>query len=151
MRTFTLTNELWLPAPPWDVFPFFADAFNLERITPPMLRFRVLTAPPIAMGVGTLLDYRVRLRGVPMRWQSEITAWEPPHRFVDEQRRGPYRLWVHEHTFAAQDGGTVARDNVRYAVPGGVLVQRLFVAPDLRRIFEYRSAALREIFSGQSD
>lgn len=150
MRTFTLTNELWLPAPPWDVFPFFADAFNLERITPPMLRFRVLTAPPIAMGVGTLLDYRVRLRGIPMRWQSEITAWEPPHRFVDEQRRGPYRLWVHEHTFAAHDGGTVARDAVRYAVPGGGLVQRLFVAPDLRRIFEYRSAALREIFSGQS-
>lgn len=150
MKTFTLTNELWLPAPPWDVFPFFADAFNLERITPPMLRFRVLTAPPIAMGVGTLLDYRVRLRGIPMRWQSEITAWEPPHRFVDEQRRGPYRLWVHEHTFAAQDSGTVARDNVRYAVPGGGLVQRLVVGPDLRRIFEYRSAALREIFSGQS-
>ena len=150
MKTFTLTNELWLPAPPRDVFPFFADAFNLERITPPMLRFRVLTAPPIAMGKGTLLDYRVRLRGVPMHWQSEITAWEPPHRFVDEQRRGPYRLWVHEHTFAAQDGGTVARDAVRYAVPGGVLVQRLFVEPDLRRIFEYRSAALREIFSGQS-
>lgn len=150
MKTFTLTNELWLPAPPWDVFPFFADAFNLERITPPMLRFRVLTAPPIAMGVGTLLDYRVRLRGIPMRWQSEITAWEPPHRFVDEQRRGPYRLWVHEHTFAAQDGGTVARDMVRYAVPGGGLVQRLVVGPDLRRIFEYRSAALREIFSGQS-
>ncbi len=150
MKTFTLTNELWLPAPPWDVFPFFADAFNLERITPPMLRFRVLTPPPIAMGVGTLLDYRVWLRGIPMRWQSEITAWEPPHRFVDEQRRGPYRLWVHEHTFAAQDGGTVARDNVRYAAPGGGLVQRLFVEPDLRRIFEYRSTALREIFSGQS-
>lgn len=150
MKTFTLTNELWLPAAPWDVFPFFADAFNLERITPPMLRFRVLTAPPIAMGVGTLLDYRVRLRGIPMRWQSEITAWEPPHRFVDEQRRGPYRLWVHEHTFAAHEGGTVARDNVRYAVPGGGLVQRLFVEPDLRRIFEYRSAALREIFSRQS-
>ena len=150
MRVFTLTNELWLPAAPWDVFPFFADAFNLERITPPMLRFRVLTAPPIEMGVGTLLDYRVRLRGVPMRWRSEITAWEPPHRFVDEQRRGPYRLWVHEHTFAAQGGGTVARDNVRYAVPGGGLVQRLFVEPDLRRIFEYRSAALREIFSRQN-
>lgn len=150
MKTFTLTNELWLPAAPSDVFPFFADAFNLERITPPMLRFRVLTAPPIAMGVGTLLDYRVRLRGIPMRWQSEITAWEPPHRFVDEQRRGPYRLWVHEHTFAAHDGGTVARDNVRYAAPGGGLVQRLLVEPDLRRIFEYRSAALREIFSRQS-
>ena len=106
MKTFTLTNELWLPHQPQDVFPFFADAFNLERLTPPSLGFRVLTPPPIEMKVGTLIDYRVRLRGVPMRWQSEITAWEPPHRFVDEQRRGPYRLWIHEHTFTSQDGGT---------------------------------------------
>ena len=75
MRIFTLDNELWLPRAPEDVFPFFADAFNLERITPPMLRFEVLTAAPVEMGVGTLLDYRVRLRGLPMRWRSEITAW----------------------------------------------------------------------------
>ena len=91
MKTFTLTNELWLPQQPQDVFPFFADAFNLERLTPPSLGFQVLTPPPIEMRVGTLIDYRVRLRGIPMRWQSEITEWEPPHRFVDEQRRGPYR------------------------------------------------------------
>lgn len=146
MRVFTLDNELWLPRAPEDVFPFFADAFNLERITPPMLRFEVLTPAPVDMRVGTLLDYRVRLRGLPMRWRSEITAWQPPRRFVDEQRRGPYRLWVHEHTFEARDGGTLARDFVRYAVPGGAIAQRLFVARDLRRIFDYRNAALAGIF-----
>ena len=147
MKTFTLTNELWLPHQPQDVFPFFADAFNLERLTPPSLGFQVLTLPPIEMKVGTLIDYRVRLRGVPMRWQSEITEWEPPHRFVDEQRRGPYRLWIHEHTFTPQDGGTLAKDTVRYAVLGGAIVQRLFVASELKRIFQYRNAALKDHFS----
>ncbi len=147
MKTFTLTNELWLPHQPQDVFPFFADAFNLERLTPPSLGFRVLTPPPIEMKVGTLIDYRVRLRGVPMRWQSEITEWEPPHRFADEQLRGPYRQWIHEHTFTAQDGGTIAKDTVRYAVLGGAIVQRLFVASELKHIFQYRNAALKDHFS----
>ena len=147
MKTFTLTNELWLPQQPQDVFPFFADAFNLERLTPPSLGFQVLTPPPIEMKVGTLIDYRVRLRGIPMRWQSEITEWEPPHRFVDEQRRGPYRLWIHEHTFTSQDGGTMAKDTVQYAVLGGAIVQRLFVASELKRIFQYRNAALKDHFS----
>ena len=147
MRTFTLTNEIWLPLPPQDVFPFFADAFNLERLTPPSLQFRILTPPPIEMQVGTLIDYRVRLRGIPMRWQSEITAWEPPYRFADEQRRGPYRQWIHEHTFTAQDGGTIARDIVQYAVLGGAVIQRLFIASELRRIFDYRNAALENNFS----
>ena len=147
MKTFTLTNELWLPHQPQDVFPFFADAFNLERLTPPSLGFQVLTPPPIEMRVGTLIDYRVRLRGIPMRWQSEITEWEPPHRFVDEQRRGPYRMWIHEHTFTSQDGGTMAKDTVRYAVLGGAIVQRLFVASELKRIFQYRNAALKDHFS----
>ena len=148
MRTFTLTNELWLPQPPAEIFPFFADASNLERLTPPSLRFRILTPPPIEMAVGTLIDYRIRLRGIPMRWQSEITEWQPPHRFVDEQRRGPYRKWIHEHTFTSQDGGTLARDIVQYAVLGGSIIQRLFVAPELRRIFDYRNATLENYFSG---
>ena len=148
MRTFTLTNELWLPQPPAEVFPFFAGASNLERLTPPSLRFRILTPPPIEMAVGTLIDYRIRLRGIPMRWQSEITEWQPPYRFVDEQRRGPYRQWIHEHTFTAQDGGTLAVDIVQYAVLGGVTIQRLFVAPELRRIFDYRNVTLENYFSG---
>ena len=147
MKTFTLTNELWLPQSPDEVFPFFADASNLELLTPPSLRFQILTPSPIEMAVGTLIDYRIRMRGIPMRWQSEITVWEPPHRFVDEQRRGPYRLWVHEHVFIPQEGTTLAKDIVRYAVLGGVIVQRLFVASELRRIFDYRNAALRDFFS----
>ena len=150
MKTFTLTNELWLPHSPEEIFPFFADAGNLERLTPPSLRFRILTPPPIEMAVGTLIDYRIRLRGIPMRWQSEITNWEPPYRFVDEQRRGPYRLWVHEHTFTPQDGGTLARDDVNYGVIGGAIVQRLFVASELKRIFEYRNAALKDYFAAGS-
>ena len=147
MKIFTLTNELWLPQSPEEVFPFFADAGNLERLTPPSLRFRILTPPPIEMAVGTTIEYRIRLRGIPMRWQSEITAWEPPYRFVDEQRRGPYRLWVHEHIFVPQRGGTLAKDIVRYAVLGGAVVQRLFVASELERIFEYRNAALKDYFA----
>lgn len=144
MRVFTLRNEVWVPRPIGEVFEFFADAHNLETLTPPMLRFEVLTPAPIPMAAGTLIDYQLRLRGIPMRWQSEITAWEPPHRFVDEQRRGPYSLWVHEHTFEEKDGGTLARDIVNYAVPGGALVNRLFVAQDVRGIFEYRTARLLE-------
>lgn len=147
MKTFTLTNELWLPQSLEEVFPFFADASNLERLTPPSLRFRILTPPPIEMAVGTVIEYRIRLRGIPMRWQSEITAWEPPYRFVDEQRRGPYRLWIHEHVFVPQGGGTLAKDIVRYAVLGGEIVQRLFVASELERIFEYRNAALKDYFA----
>ena len=146
MKTFTLTNELWLPQAPEEVFPFFADAANLERLTPPSLRFQILTPLPIEMSVGALIDYRIRLRGIPMRWQSEITLWEPPYRFIDEQRRGPYRLWVHEHTFTPQDGGTLAKDIVHYAVVGGAIVQRVFVASELKRIFEFRNAALRDYF-----
>ena len=150
MKTFTLTNELWLPQSPDEVFPFFADASNLERLTPPSLRFQILTPPPIEMAVGTLIDYRIRMRGIPMRWQSEITVWEPPYRFVDEQRRGPYRLWVTSMCSpqgTPQDGGTLAKDIVQYAVLGGAIVQRLFIASELRRIFDYRNAALRDYFA----
>lgn len=137
-----LEASLWLPRPRAEVFPFFADALNLEAITPPWLRFEVLTRPPIAMRVGLRIDYRLRLRGLPMRWQSEITAWEPPHRFVDEQRRGPYRVWIHEHTFEERDGGTLARDVVSYRVWGGALIDRLFVRRDVANIFRFRQAAM---------
>lgn len=146
MKTYRLHSESWLPRTRAEVFPFFADAANLERITPPWLRFEMLTRGPVEMRVGTLIDYRLRVRGFPIRWQSEITCWEPPRRFVDEQRRGPYRLWVHEHQFTEVDGGTRVEDKVEYAVPLGVLVQKLLVGPDLRKIFEYRKAILRDLF-----
>lgn len=138
--------ELWLPRPREEVFPFFADAHNLERITPPLLRFRIVTPDPIEMRTGTLIDYRMRIRGLPVRWRSEITVWDPPHRFVDEQRRGPYRVWIHEHTFDEHDGGTLCHDRVRYAHLGGSLVHRFLVRPDIEKIFEHRREVLRGIF-----
>ena len=149
MRTRTFVSEQWLPLPRERVFAFFADAGNLDIITPPRLNFQVLTPQPLVLGPGTLIDYRLRIRGVPIRWQSEITVWEPPRRFVDEQRRGPYRRWVHEHIFEERDGGTLIRDEVAYAVPGWFLeplVNRWLVAPDLRKIFAHRRAKIDEVF-----
>jgi ligand-binding SRPBCC domain-containing protein len=143
---FTVETRLFLSQPLEYVFPFFADAGNLETITPPWLRFEILTPPPISMRAGTLIQYRLRLHGIPLRWRSEITAWEPPHRFVDEQRRGPYRTWIHEHTFAACAGGCEVRDFVRYAPPGGWLGDFLFMRRDVKKIFEYRVVRLCEIF-----
>jgi ligand-binding SRPBCC domain-containing protein len=132
------------------VFPFFADAHNLERITPPFLKFSVITPAPIVMAAGARIRYRLRLRGIPISWESEITAWEPPHRFIDEQRRGPYRMWRHEHLFAARDGGTDVVDHLDYAVWGGSMVNALLVAPDVRGIFEYRTRVLAELFAANA-
>jgi ligand-binding SRPBCC domain-containing protein len=143
---YELTTEITLPRPLAEVFPFFATARNLETLTPDFLRFQVLGLGPVLMEEGVLIDYRLRLRGIPMRWQSEITAWEPPYRFVDEQRRGPYRRWHHEHTFEEVDGQTVARDHVIYDHLGGRLVNRLLVARDIEQIFEYRQKRLRDLF-----
>jgi hypothetical protein len=142
----TLETEQWLRHPRARVFPFFADPCNLEAITPPFLRFEIASPGPLEMRLGLRIDYRLRLRGLPLRWQSEISAWEPPVRFVDEQRRGPYRAWIHEHRFEERDGGTLVTDRVRYLVPGGAVVDRLLVRRDLRRIFLYRRHALQGVF-----
>jgi ligand-binding SRPBCC domain-containing protein len=113
------------------------------------VRFEVLTEEPIAMRPGAAIDYRLRLRGLPLRWRTEITEWEPPMRFVDVQLRGPYAEWTHTHSFDEQDGGTLVRDAVRYRLPGPEfavrLIDRFFVAPDTRRIFGFRHAALERI------
>ncbi len=143
---FVLGARLFLPLAPEEVFPFFADARNLERITPPWLRFEILTPLPVIMRIGARIEYRLRLHGLPIRWLTEITAWDPPHRFVDEQRRGPYRTWVHTHTFNESGGGCEIWDDVKYSVLGGNLVNSFFVKYDVRRIFEYRAQALTEIF-----
>jgi len=144
LRTQVLRREQRLAAAPEDAFPFFADARNLEAITPPFLGFRVITPEPIAMRVGTLIQYRLRLHGLPVSWLTSIQAWEPPHRFVDVQVRGPYALWHHTHEFVpAPGGGTLMRDTVRYAIgfgPLGALAHRAFVARDLARIFDFRGA-----------
>jgi ligand-binding SRPBCC domain-containing protein len=128
------------------VFDFFSDAFQLETITPPWLQFAVLTLAPIRIEAGTIIDYRLRLRGVPIRWQSRISVWEPPRHFVDEQTRGPYRRWRHQHIFEVVDGGTLCRDIVDYAVPGGWLIDALVVRHDVLKIFSFRQTKLRELF-----
>jgi ligand-binding SRPBCC domain-containing protein len=146
----TLSREQRLPGSPDDVFAFFGDARNLEAITPPLLRFRVLTPEPIAMGAGALIRYRLRVHRVPVGWLTAIREWDPPHRFVDEQLRGPYALWHHTHTFEAIEGGaaTLMRDVVRYALPFGFIgeaARRSFVARDVEAIFDYRAARIREL------
>ncbi|MCX6927402.1 MAG: SRPBCC family protein [Verrucomicrobia bacterium] len=147
MNPRTFDSEIWLPKPLEEVFSFFSNAGNLQTLTPPWLDFSVLTPAPILMRHGTVIDYRLRLRGFPIRWQSEITAWEPPQRFVDEQRRGPYRMWIHEHRFEVREGGTLVRDFVRYLAPGGRLVEWLFVRRDVERIFQFRREKLLALFS----
>ncbi len=146
MRIFEFRARTRVPRPRAEVFAFFADAGNLQELTPPWLRFEVLTPRPIEMGPGTLIDYRLRLRFIPIRWRTRIAVWEPPHRFMDEQLRGPYRLWLHEHTFEEDGDGTLCGDFVRYAVPFGALANRLMVARDVRKIFAYRERRLQEIF-----
>ena len=146
MKVHQIQFELWLPRPLDEVFPFFADAANLEVLTPPLLKFQIITPLPIDMRVGTLIDYQLRVHGFPLKWRSEITAWEPQRRFVDEQRRGPYKLWHHEHTFEAKNGGTLTRDIVRYAVPFDFIVHPMIVRPDLARVFGFRHRKMKELF-----
>lgn len=147
-----------------EVFAFFERAENLNELTPPWLNFRILTPTPIPMCAGALIDYRIGLKGVPMRWRTHIAAYEPPHRFIDEQVRGPYRVWHHEHTFeeieigTVREGGgrgiaTVVTDRVHYELKWpvhnnglGRLVRARMVAPDLQRIFTYRSERMRALF-----
>jgi len=141
---YTLRREQTLNGTPDEVFPFFAEARNLERITPPFLEFRVLHADE--MRVGALIEYRLKLHGVPIRWLTQIQEWEPGERFVDVQLRGPYALWHHTHTFEeTDDGNTLMRDTVRYALPYGPLgtvAHRLFVQRDIERIFDYRTVSV---------
>jgi ligand-binding SRPBCC domain-containing protein len=149
MPLYTLKREQRLPGPPHDVFPFFADAGNLEAITPPSLRFEIVTPRPIEMRVGALIEYRLRMRGVPISWLTRIEEWVPGVRFVDMQLRGPYALWHHTHEFEP-DGvdATLMRDTVRYALPGGPLgaiAHAIFVRAELDRIFDHRLRRVPEL------
>ncbi len=146
MKIFHFETQQTLDQPLSEVFEFFSDAHNLALITPPWLRFEVLTPAPIQMSPGTRIDYRLRIHGIPLRWQSEITEWNPPHAFADEQRRGPYRQWRHIHTFDETENGVVIGDAVEYAVWGNRLVNKFFVRPDIEKIFAYRAEQLDGIF-----
>ena len=126
-------------------FEFFADPQNLAEITPPWLHFRIVEAPERAEG-GALIRYRLRIKGVPVRWLTEITEWRPPYTFTDVQLSGPYRLWEHTHRLTRVAGGTGIYDHVRYRVPGGAVVDRLLVRRLLDEIFDYRRARIAEAF-----
>lgn len=144
MKLHTLSREQFLDRSPSEVFPFFADAHNLEAITPPVLSFRVVTQERIEMRPGTLIQYRLRLRGLSLDWLTRIDEWEPGVRFVDSQLAGPYRLWHHTHTFERQGAGTLMRDIVCYALPAWPLGE--LAAPLVRRelaaIFDFRQDAV---------
>ena len=135
------------------MFPFFADAHNLEAITPGWLGFQVARPPAVPMHPDALISYRLRLHGVPIRWTTRIAVWEPPERFVDVQVRGPYALWHHTHIFERDGDGTRVRDVVRYGLPLGPLgelAHRLFVRRDVERIFAFRRRAIESVFTSQS-
>jgi ligand-binding SRPBCC domain-containing protein len=151
MKERLFRDELLLTRPRAEVFPFFAEARNLEKITPPWLKFEVLTPDPIEMRPGTLIDYRIHVHGIPIRWRTEIIAWDPPHRFIDVQLTGPYKLWHHTHTFEELGETTLCRDEVRYWPRGGAIIDRLFVHRDVLTIFQYRTQKLLEIFPPRVD
>ena len=152
--THRLHTTTWLPRPRAETFDFFSDAENLARITPPELDFEIVTPTPIAMGEGTWISYRLGLFGVRFGWRTEITAWEPPYRFVDQQLRGPYRRWHHTHTFVPATGpdgqpGTRMDDEVRWALPLAPVGELAYplVRAQLARIFGYRQRRIVEILS----
>ena len=153
MRVSTLHREQRIRAPLQEVFSFFCEARNLDRITPPWLHFKLLGQTDRELKAGTLIYYKLVWHGLPLDWTTRIEEWHPPTRFVDLQLKGPYRLWRHTHSFEACEGGsTLIRDTVDYAVPagllGGFLAGRL-VRRDVERVFDYRAAHIRAIFNPQ--
>jgi len=149
IRFHTLRREQWVPRPVDDMFAFFSDAHNLEELTPPWLRFRILTRAGTGIEQGVEIRYTLRVHGMPVFWRTEIRSWKAPFRFTDVQRNGPYRLWHHTHRFAAENGGTRMTDVVRYRLPFGVLgsiAHRLFVKSDVEKIFDYRREKIQELF-----
>ena len=152
---YTLTAEVVLSYPIESVFQFFSDSRNLQILTPPWLDFTILDSEPERMFVGKLIDYRIKIHGVPIPWRSEISVWEPPRvfpddsiaaAFVDVQRRGPYRKWHHTHRFEALRESTRMTDFVRYRLIAGFLAHPIFVRPELNRIFSYRLESLKRVF-----
>jgi ligand-binding SRPBCC domain-containing protein len=148
-RTYTVVFQQQVPRPLDEVFSFFSRAENLEIITPPWLRFRIVAVDPSPIRQGTRIDYKLRLHGIPLRWRSEIVEWDPPHGFVDLQLRGPYKLWRHHHRFEARDGGTRITDIINLSLPFGRLgiwAYEVKVKSEVHKIFAFRAAKIRELF-----
>jgi ligand-binding SRPBCC domain-containing protein len=152
-RLHVLHSRQWVPVPIDACFAFFSDAANLESLTPPFLRFRILTPLPVEMRAGARIEYRLGLMGVPMNWLTRIDEWRPGRGFVDSQLRGPYAHWVHRHTFTPADSGTWVLDEIEYALPLAPLsnpAHALFVRPRLREIFGYRRQAIARLLGGEA-
>ena len=150
MAEYTLKRELTIGLPRRQVFDFFADAGNLERITPPQLNFQIITQQPFEIKKGTLIDYRLKLRGLPMTWRTEISVWEPPYKFVDQQLSGPYKQWIHTHTFTEiGPEETLIEDEVRYRLPLEPLgdIAHFIVKHELAQIFDFRQKAVAELLT----
>lgn len=149
MKIYTLTAEQSVPQPLAEVFAFFERPENLAKITPPSLGFVIVTPTPIAMKAGTLIDYTIKVMALRLRWRTLISQYDPPHAFVDEQLKGPYRLWQHRHSFREVEGGTLISDEVTYALPLGILgriAHSLFVRRQLQGIFAHRARVIGEEF-----
>lgn len=149
MAEHILERKQIIERPRTEVFDFFADAENLERITPPELNFHITTPPPFDIKKGALIDYELKLRGIPIRWRTEITKWNPPFDFVDSALKSPYKQWIHLHTFEeGARGETIMRDRVRYRLPLEPLgdIAHFYVRKELKYIFDYRYKVIEEIF-----
>ena len=153
MKEHILETQMELPLKLTEVFPFFCDTVNLERITPPELHFQITTPQPIEITLGTVVDYRLQLYAIRFRWRSEITMWRPPYEFVDEQIQGPYRLWIHTHKFQEEGDITIIRDIVRYQLPLWPIGEVVFplLKLQLGRIFSYRQQATRDALLGKEE
>jgi ligand-binding SRPBCC domain-containing protein len=151
MAEHILEREQIIQKPLTEIFEFFAEAGNLERITPPELKFHIITPQPIEIKKGTLIDYTLKLRGIPITWRTEITEWNPPFSFTDTALNSPYKQWIHLHTFeTGKRGETIMKDLVRYRLPFEPLgdLAHFFVKKELKYIFDYRYQAVEEIFNG---
>lgn len=151
MKKHKIDASMHLPMNIEDVFPFFGDVVNLQRITPPELDFSILTPLPIEIGLGTTVDYQLRLFRIPFKWRSEITVWDPPEKFVDMQVSGPYKLWEHTHLFYSHDNGTVIEDHVLYRLPLWPFGEIAYpiVHRQLKRVFRFRQQAIRQLLHGE--
>jgi ligand-binding SRPBCC domain-containing protein len=149
--THSFESEVFINQPIKTVFDFFCKAENLDKITPKWLKFEIITKLPININEGTFIDYKIKFRGIPIKWKSEITQWNPPHSFQDIQRNGPYKTWEHLHIFKEDNGGTLVKDKVVYKSKGWFLepiINKFFVKRDIQRIFDFRIQVLKDIFEG---